>query len=238
MSAVLPPQGGFSFTRPDPVASRPLPGSRGRGTGLLVVLLLHGLIGWALVSGLARKAVEIVKKPIEMALIPEAPPPPPPPPPPRIEKVRDLPKPPKAEPPPFVPPPEVQPIAPPPPEPVIQAVQAEPPKEPVVIAPPPPPAPPAPPPQPAVVKQEIAMACPGYQAVLPRLLEEAFERVGIAGTVRVLIKVKGAQVVDVVPVSGPKEYYKFLPGTLKRSMRCSAGGDSEVHAVLDVLFQR
>jgi periplasmic protein TonB len=233
MSAVLPPQGGFSLPHPGAMASRPLPGSSSRGTGLLVVLLLHGLIGWALVSGLARKAVEIVKKPIEMALIPEAPPaPPPPPPPPKIEKVRDLPKPPKAE-----PPPEVQPMAPPP-EPVIQAVQAEPPKEPVVIAAPPPPAPPAPPPQPAVVKQEIAMACPGYQAVLPRLLEEAFERVGIAGTVRVLIKVKGAQVVDVVRVSGPKEYDKFLPGTLKRSMRCSAGGDSEVHAVLDVLFQR
>lgn len=236
MSAVFPPQGGFSFPRSQPVATRPLPTGRGRGTGLAVVLLLHGLIGWALVSGLARKAVEIVKKPIEMALIPEAPPPPPPPPP-KIQKVRDLPKPPKAEPPPFVPPPEVQAVTPPP-EPVIQAVQAEPPKEPVVIAPPPPPAPPAPPPQPAVLKQEIALACPGYQAVLPRLLEEAFERVGIAGTVRVLVKVKGAQVVDVVPVSGPKEYYKFLPVTLKRSMRCSAGGDSEVHAILDVLFQK
>ena len=128
----------------------------------------------------------------------------------------------------------------PPPAPVIQAVQAEPPKAPVEIKPPPPPAPPAPPPPapvPAVVKQEISVACPGYKAALPDVLAEAFDRVGIAGTVKVLIKVKGNQVTEVVPLSGPKEYYKYLPASIKRTMRCSAGGDNEVQATLDVVFQ-
>jgi protein TonB len=122
----------------------------------------------------------------------------------------------------------------PPPEPVIQAVQAEPPKAPPVIEPP---APPAPPPAPVVVKQEISVACPGYQAVLAQALEEAVDRVGIVGTVRTLIKVRGSQVVDVVPQSGPREYYKYLQTAVKR-MRCSAGGAEEVLVSLDVLFKK
>ena len=49
--------------------------------GIGAVILLHVLIVYGLVSGLARKAVEIVKKPIQVALIEEIKPPPPPPPP-------------------------------------------------------------------------------------------------------------------------------------------------------------
>lgn len=236
MSAVLPPQGAFALPaapRPDTLRHPPAPPGSSRGTGLAVVVGLHVLVGWALASGLARQAVEIVKKPIEMAVIPEVapPPPPPPPPPPRVEKIREVAK---APPPPaYVPPPEVVPAAPPP-EPVIQAVQAEPPKAPPVIEPP---APPAPPPAPVVVKQEISVACPGYQAVLAQALEEAVDRVGIVGTVRTLIKVRGSQVVDVVPQSGPREYYKYLQTAVKR-MRCSAGGAEEVLVSLDVLFKK
>jgi protein TonB len=210
--------------------------SQRRYTGIIVVVLLHILIVWGLVSGLARKAVEIIKKPIEMKIMEEVKlPPPPPPPPPKIEKIKDMPKV-ETPPPAYVPPPEV--VVTPPPAPVIQAVQAEPPKAPVIIAPSPPPAPPAPEPKPAVVKQEISVACPGYKSVLPQMLEEAFDRIGVPGTVKVLIKVKGNQVTEVLPLSGPKEYYKFLPATIKRSMRCSAGGDSEVQATLDVVFQQ
>ena len=97
------------------------PGGGQRSTGLAVVVGVHLLIGWALASGLARDAIEIViKKPIEMAIITEAPPPPPPPPPPKVEKiVQQVPK--VAPPPAYVPPTEV--VVAPPPAPVIQAVQ-------------------------------------------------------------------------------------------------------------------
>ena len=118
--------------------------------GIAFVILVHGLVIYALVTGLARKAVEVIKKPITATIIEEikAPPPPPPPPPPK-----KIVEPPKVEVPiqPYVPPPD---IPPPPvlePAPTIQAIAPEPPKEPYVIAPPPPPvvAPPAPP-KPAV----------------------------------------------------------------------------------------
>jgi len=117
--------------------------------GIAFVILVHGLVIYALVTGLARKAVEVIKKPITATIIEEikAPPPPPPPPPPR--KI----EPPKLEAPiqPFVPPPDI----PPPPQqievPTITAVTPEPPKQEYVIAPPPPVvAPPPEPPKPAV----------------------------------------------------------------------------------------
>jgi protein TonB len=75
--------------------------------GLGVVLVLHVLVGWALVDGLARKVVEVVKAPIETKLVEEVKPPPPPP--------KNLPPPPTKLPPPpaFVPPPEVV-VTPPP----------------------------------------------------------------------------------------------------------------------------
>jgi protein TonB len=70
--------------------------------GFTVVVLLHVVIVYALVNGLARNLVEIAKKPFETQIVKEvkAPPPPeaPPPPPPKL----DIP------PPPFIPPPEIQ----------------------------------------------------------------------------------------------------------------------------------
>jgi protein TonB len=79
-------------------------------TGLILVVLLHVFIVYALVSGLARNVVEIIKAPIETKLIEEIKPPPPPPdtPPPPPPKMA-------APPPPFIPPPEVsvqQPVVP------------------------------------------------------------------------------------------------------------------------------
>ena len=68
--------------------------------GISAVVILHILVVWALVSGLARKVVEVVKGPIEVKVIEEIikkPPPPPDalPPPPKVQ----------APPPPFIPPP-------------------------------------------------------------------------------------------------------------------------------------
>lgn len=71
-------------------------------TGIVVVVLLHVAIVYALLTGLARKVVEVVKQPIETKIIEEVKPPPPPektppPPPPKLA----------APPPPFIPPPEI-----------------------------------------------------------------------------------------------------------------------------------
>jgi protein TonB len=114
--------------------------------GIGIVLGLHLLLGWALVSGLAQRMVEVIKAPIETKIIEEAKPPPPPPP-------ENLPPPPKFAPPPpsFVPPPEVNVNPPPTPAPTITTVQTPPPAAPVTIAPAPAPAaPPAPPVAPRV----------------------------------------------------------------------------------------
>jgi protein TonB len=70
--------------------------------GIAFVIVLHVIIVYALLTGLARKVIEVVKGPIETKVIEEVKPPPPdnlPPPPPPPKMV--------APPPPFIPPPEV-----------------------------------------------------------------------------------------------------------------------------------
>jgi periplasmic protein TonB len=124
--------------------------------GIGVVLALHVLLGWALVTGLAQRMVEVIKSPITTKIIEEVKPPPPPPP-------EVLPPPPKFQPPPpsYVPPPEVNVTPPPQPAPVITTVVTPPPPAaPVTIAPPPAPeAPPAPAPAPrAPVRTEPRMS--------------------------------------------------------------------------------
>jgi len=108
--------------------------------GFGIVVALHVLLGWALVTGLAQRMIEVIKAPIETKIIDEVKPPPPPPP-------ENLPPPPKFAPPPpsFVPPPEVNVNPPPSFAPTITTTQVAPPPAPVRVAPPPPPpAPPAP----------------------------------------------------------------------------------------------
>jgi protein TonB len=95
--------------------------------GLGGVALLHVVVIWALVNGLARKAIEVLPLPIETKIIEDTPKPdeePPPPPPPEL----DIP------PPAFVPPPEIVINRPPPKEPpkTIRTVTQE-------VPPPPPP---------------------------------------------------------------------------------------------------
>jgi len=111
--------------------------------GIGIVLVLHLILGWALLNGLAQRLVEVIKAPIETKIIEEVKPPEPPPP-------ENLPPPPKFAPPPpsFVPPPEVNVNPPPTPAPTITTTQVAPPPAPVTVSPAPaiaPPAPPAPP---------------------------------------------------------------------------------------------
>jgi len=130
--------------------------------GITVVILFHLLVVWALVSGLAKKVVDVVRAPIETKVIEEIKKPPPPPevvvpPPPKLE----------APPPPFIPPPEIQIATPPPPQPTITATTPTPPPAPVVIAPAPPPvvaAPPAPPAPPATMSAGVV--CSNYATVM------------------------------------------------------------------------
>ena len=121
--------------------------------GLIVVAVLHIILGYALVNGLGRKIVDVIKAPIETKIIDEVKPPPPPPP-------ENLPPPPKmALPPPsFMPPPEVQ-IATPPPAPAITVTREAPPPAPVTIAPAPAP----------VTAPVAAPAAPRIQAVAARI---------------------------------------------------------------------
>ncbi len=131
--------------------------------GISVVVLFHVLIVYALVTGLAKRVVDVVRAPIETKVIEEIKKPPPPP-----EVV--LPPPPKfdAPPPPFIPPPEIQLATPPPPQPTITATTPTPPPAPVTIAPAPPPvvaAAPAPPaPAPAVVSAGVV--CSNFSTVM------------------------------------------------------------------------
>lgn len=84
----------MSYAQPQENSSRQL-------IGFMIVMLFHAVVGYALVNGLARKIVEVVRAPLETKIIEEikAPPEkPPPPPPPRLA----------APPPPYIPPPEVQ----------------------------------------------------------------------------------------------------------------------------------
>lgn len=73
-----------------------------RLTGITVVVAIHALVGFMVVSGMGKTLVEKIRNPVETKIIEEVKPPPPqdlppPPPPPEI----------KSPPPPFIPPPEV-----------------------------------------------------------------------------------------------------------------------------------
>lgn len=142
----------FSKTQADP---------RRRFIGIAFVVALHAVLLFGLMSGLARKEVEVARAPIETKVIEEItkPPPPPelpPPPPPKLEA---------PPPPPFIPPPEVQVAVPPPPAPAITATPTPPPPAPVPIAPTvpvPTPAPPTTPPAPP----SLSVSCPGHKELM------------------------------------------------------------------------
>jgi periplasmic protein TonB len=98
--------------------------------GFGAVVLVHVVLGYALVSGLARSVVQIVKQPLETRIIDEVKPPPPP------EMAPPPPMPKLALPPPsFVPPPEVAVATPPAAAPQITTTQVAPPPTQVSLAP-------------------------------------------------------------------------------------------------------
>ena len=177
-------------------------------SGFAIVVVLHVILGYALVAGLGRKIVEVIKAPIETKIIEEVKPPPPPPP-------ENLPPPPKMAPPPpsFVPPPEVQ-IANPPPAPAITVTrEAPPPAPPVALAPPPAPVPP--PPAPVAPRVAAKPAIANVQQCAPKGEDypPAAQRAEATGTtkIRFTIDANGKLVkTEVVKSAGSSREHRML----------------------------
>lgn len=184
------------------------PGKHAVGIGIVIVM--HLLLAWAVVSGLARKVVDVIKAPIETKIIEEVAPPPPPPP-------ENLPPPPKFAPPPpsFVPPPEVV-VANPPPAPAITVTrEVPPPAPPVTIAPPPAPAAPPAPPAPAAPRRAAQPAIANASDCAPRPEDypAAAQRANATGTTSVQFTV-GADgkmtAAEVVRAAGSSREHRLL----------------------------
>lgn len=189
--------------------------------GIGGVILLHIVIIYALLTGLARRVVEVVKGPIEVKVIEEVAKKPPPPP-------EILPPPPKvaAPPPPFIPPPEIN-IAPPPtPAPTITAVTREAPpapQAPVIQKPveaPPPPKPAAP------AVQSAAVVCPNYREVMGSIVypREALLD-GTEGDVVIEFTVTGnGQVRDPVIKSSSNRIFNRVSLRAVSELKCQGQG--------------
>jgi protein TonB len=195
-------------------------------TGLIIVIIMHVLLAYALVSGLAKKVVDKVMV-TETKLV-EAPPPPPPPPP------KDLPPPPKNLPPPpvYVPPPPVD-VPPPPPQQQITTTNVMPPPAPEPrLQPPSPPAPPAPPAvtaRPARVDATDPGCRPEYPAAAARAQATGVSRIRF--TVDANGKVSAA---DVIAPSGPTREHRLLDNAAKAALATcpiKVGVDAEGHPV-------
>ena len=203
---------------------RPKDPSR-RYKGIAVVVVLHLFIGWAIVSGTARNALVMLKKPLEAVVIQEVIIPPPPPPPPKEIKPPEAPKV-EAPPPPFVPPPDVAP-------PVTSnapsiASVATPPPTPAVIAPPPV----AAPPRPAPNRQDLRVACPTQ--VPPEMPRKAIQD-GSEGVVRAQALVKNGAIQEVTILSGPRVFHAAVKAAMMQ-YKCTADA-TEVLATQEFVFK-
>jgi len=113
--------------------------SMNRMIGIGLVVLLHVFLVYALVSGLASSAIDVIKKPLEIKII-QAPPPPPPPPP-------------------YIPPPLIQ-LQTPPPPPVFAVTTTVKPVAPTKMVAPAPPAPPS---------TNVGVVCPNIGSIAGQL---------------------------------------------------------------------
>lgn len=204
---------------------RPKDPSR-RYKGIAIVIALHLLIGWGIVSGTARNALVALKKPLEAVVIQEVIIPPPPPPPPKEIKPPEAPKV-DAPPPPFVPPPDVAPPATST-APSIVSVAAPPPT-PAVIAPPPPP---AAPPKPAPNRGDLRVACPTQ--VPPEMPRKAIQD-GSEGVVKAQALVKDGVVKEVTIISGPRVFHAAVKAAMMQ-YKCTADA-TEILATQEFVFK-
>ena len=198
-----------------------------RVKGLVLVIALHAFLGYALVSGMARKGLNFIKKPLEAVVIQEViiPPPPPPPPPKKVEtpkeEVRS-----EAPPPPSVPPPDV--ATPTTSSGISIASTTTVPTAPVAIAPPAPPAPV----RPAPNRNDIGVACPTQ--VAPEMPRKAIQD-GTEGVVKAQIRIKGGVIQEVTVLSGPRVFHAAVKAAMMQ-YKCISDG-AEVTATQEFNFK-
>ena len=200
-----------------------------RVKGLVLVVALHAFLGYALVSGMARKGLNFIKKPLEAVVIQEViiPPPPPPPPPKKVETPKEVVRT-EAPPPPYVPPPDVA-------TPTVSsgisiASTTQVPTAPVAIAPPPPPAPVA---KAAPNRNDIGVACPTQ--VAPEMPRTAIQD-GTEGVVKAQIRIKGGVIQDVTIVSGPRVFHAAVKAAMMQ-YKCISDAGGEVVATQEFNFK-
>ncbi len=198
-----------------------------RYKGIAIVIVLHIIIIYGIVSGTAKNAFLATKKSLEAVVIQEViiPPPPPPPPPKEIKPV-ETPKN-EAPPPPFVPPPDVAPTTT-----SASAVSivssTTPPPAPVAIAPPPPPAPV----HTGPTRSDIRVACPTQ--VPPEMPRKALQD-GTEGVVKAQVTIKDGVVQDVSILSGPRVFHAAVRAAMMQ-YKCVSGA-GEVLATQEFAFK-
>lgn len=177
----------------------------GNTTGLAIVVIFHVILGYVLINGLARKVVDVLKKPLDVAIIeeiktPQSPPPPKVPP--QLPKV-------VAPPPPFVPPPEIQVEAPP-----VQNVIT------TSSKPDPAPAPAAP------LTVSVGLACPNHMAVRGRLPYPAqAQQMGLSGEVVLeFIVTASGQISDVTVAKSTNRLFNSTAINAVNQLRCNGQG--------------
>lgn len=208
-----------------------------RVKAVLIVIVLHVLLAYALVSGLARQGLNAINKPLEAVviqevIIPPSPSTPPPPPPPRPAP-KETRKPPEvlkreAPPPPSMPPsdvaPEVSSTAP-----VVASVAPAPTAPAVVAALPPAPSPVG---APGPKRTSIGLVCPTQ--VPPEMPRKALQE-GIEGVVKAQIHVKDGTILDVTILSGSRVFHAAVKAAMLQ-YRCVADG-GEVTATQEFNFR-
>ena len=185
--------------------------------GLVIVIAIHAFLGYAIVSGMARKGLNFIKKPLEAVVIQEVIiPPPPPPPPKKLEKPKEIVKV-DAPPPPYVPPPDVMPTVSSNAPAIFSTTVV--PTAPVVIAPPPPPTAPV---VAAPKRSAIGLACPTQ--VPPEMPRKA-QQDGTEGVVKAQITIKGGVIQDVTILSGPRVFHAAVKAAVLQYKCISDGGE-------------
>jgi protein TonB len=197
--------------------------------------VLHVLLAYALVSGLARRGPNAINKPLEAVVIqeviippsPSTPAPPPTPAPKETRKPQEVLKR-EAPPPPSMPPsdaaPEASSTAP-----VVASVAPAPTAPAAVAALPPAPSPVGPP---GPKRTSIGLACPTQ--VPPEMPRKALQE-GIEGVVKAQIHVKDGTILDVTILSGPRVFHAAVKAAMLQ-YRCVTDG-GEVTATQEFTFR-
>jgi protein TonB len=178
-------------------------------TGIVVVLILHVALGYALMNGLATKVMNVIKQPLETKIIEEVKKPPPPdtPPPPPPKMVQLLPT--------FVPPPEVN----------IQAAVTVPTISNRTSTPPPVYAPPAPP-APVAAPPSVGVACPNSQEIRTNIKYPVQARKdGLQGEVLIEMTIAAnGEVKDVEVKSSTNRAFNSVSINASRQFKCNGQG--------------